>query len=243
MLRRLAAAAGAAALAAGGAHASERPFPRLDGCVRADFASGATTVRAARCGPASGPRAVIVLHGCGGFSTFDHQLAVDLPRRGIATLYVDYFGPTPPPGSRGFCNVWTRQPNLFGTWERVAADAARSLRPHFAHVGAVGWSLGAGIAIAAAEDRHAFDAVAAFSALAYPPVVANERLLPPSIFLDGGRHDLVAPANARALFAGARRAHVPTSLYIYGNGTHNWPGRQGVLGRAKAAAFLLRYLR
>jgi dienelactone hydrolase len=243
MLLRLAGAVGAAALLAGAAQASERPFPRLAGCVRADFASAGTTVRAARCGPASGPRAVIVLHGCGGFSTFDHRLATDLPRRGIATLYVDYFGPTPPPGNRGFCDVRPRQANVFGIWERVAADAALSLRPYYAKVGAVGWSLGAGVALAAAEDLHVFDAVAAFSAFASPPIVSRERLLPPSIFLDGGPRDIVPPANARALHAGARLAHVPTALYVYGNGTHNWPGRQGELGRARAAAFLLRYLR
>ncbi len=117
------------------------------------------------------------------------------------------------------------------------------MRPHFAHVGAVGWSLGAGVAIAAAEDLHAFGAVVAFSALAYPSIVDHERLLPPSIFLDGGPRDIVPPRNARELYAGARHAHVPAALYIYGNGTHDWPGRQGVLGRAKAAEFLLRYLR
>jgi dienelactone hydrolase len=243
MLRRLATAAGVVALAAGASHAAARPFPRVEGCARADFRSVGTTIRAVRCGPASGERAVIVLHGCGGFSTFDHQLATDLPARGIATLYVDYFGATPPPGNRGFCGVWTRPAGLFATWERVAADAAQSLRPHFAHVGAVGWSLGAGVAIGAAEDLHAFGAVVAFSALAFPPVVERERLLPPSIFLDGGPRDIVPPQNARELYAGARRAHVPAALYIYGNGTHDWPGRQGVLGRARAAAFLLRYLR
>jgi fermentation-respiration switch protein FrsA (DUF1100 family) len=67
--------------------------------------------------------------------------------------------------------------------------------------------------------------------------------LPPSIFLDGGAHDIVPPQNARALFVAAQRAHVATALYVYGNGTHNWPGAQGDAGIARAAAFLLRYLR
>ncbi len=235
MLRGLALVAGAFALAA---HAA-KPFPHIAGCVRADFAG----VRAERCGPASGERAVIVLHGCGGFSTFDHRLAAELPRYGIATLYVDYFARTPPPGSRGFCSVWTEPRALFASWEQTATEAAASLRPHFRRVGAVGWSLGAGVAISAAERRHTFDAVAAFSALAYPPVLQRARLLPPTIFLDGGARDIVAPANARELYAAARAAHVPAELYLYSNGTHGWPGAQGTAGIERAASFLLHHLR
>lgn len=235
MLRGLALVAGVLALMA---PAAARPFPHVRGCVRADFDG----VRAERCGPASGERAVVVLHGCGGFSTFDHRLAAELPRYGISTLYVDYFARTPPPGKRGFCGVWTRPLHLFSTWERVSELAARSLRPHFAHVGAVGWSLGAGVAISAAEDAHPFGAVAAFSALAYPPALARAARLPPSIFLDGGRRDIVPPANARALYAAAQAAHVPAALYVYPNGTHEWAGAQGTAGIARAAAFLVRHL-
>jgi dienelactone hydrolase len=239
VFRGLALVAGALAFAA----PSARPFPHFGaGCARADFTSGGTTIRAERCGPASGRRAVIVLHGCGGFSTFDHSLAADLPRYGLTTLDVDFFGPTPPPGTKGFCDVWTDPRPLFATWQRVAADAARSLRPHFAHVGAAGWSLGAGVALQAAEADHAFDAVAAFSALAYPEALAGAGRLPPTIFLDGGRRDIVRPANARAWYAAARRAHVPSALAIYGDGVHTWPGPQGAWGRAKAAAFLVRHL-
>jgi alpha-beta hydrolase superfamily lysophospholipase len=178
MLRGLALVAGTLAVAAAAAHAAARPFPHVTGCVRADFPSAGTNVRAERCGPASGARAVIVLHGCGGFSTFDHRVAADLPRYGISTLYVDYFGPTPPPGSKGYCNVWTRRQDDFPTWERVAKDAAHSLRARFAHVGAVGWSLGAGVALSAAEDLQPFDALASFSGLAYPSAVARASELP-----------------------------------------------------------------
>lgn len=197
-----------------------------------------------RCGPATGARAVIVLHGCGGFSTFDHRLTAELPRYGITTLEVDYFGRTPPPGNRGFCGGFSQGPDPFPIWQQVATDAAKSLRPQFAHVGAVGWSLGAGVAIGSAENNtHAFDALAAFSAFAFPPVLSRARLLPPSIFLDGGTHDIVPAANAEALYAAARQGHVRTALYVYPDGSHNWPGRQGTEGIARAAAFLLSSLR
>ena len=218
-----------------------RPFPHVAGCVRADFPSSGTTVRAERCGPASGARAVIVLHGCGGFSTFDHRLAAGLPRDGISTLYVDYFGPTPPSGTKGFCGGrGFSGGDPFPTWEQVASDAAKSLRRHFEHVGAVGWSLGGGVAIATAEDLKPFDALAAFSTFGFGAELGRAGRLPPSIFLDGGSHDIVPPAGSRALFEAAKRAHVPAALYIYGNGTHNWPAAQGDAGIKRAAAFLLR---
>jgi dienelactone hydrolase len=235
MLRRLALVAGIAAIAVPVA----RPFPHVAGCARADFGG----VRAARCGPSHGQRSVIVLHGCGGFSTFDHRLAETLPRYGITTLYVDYFEPTPPPDKRGFCDAFTAGTNVFTTWERVAEEAAQSLHQSFAHVGAVGWSLGAGVAISAAEDSRAFGAVAAFSAYAHPWNLGRVSLLPPTIFLDGGTHDVVPPQNARRLYAAAVAAHVPAALYVYGNGTHGWPGAQGAAGIARAAAFLVRHLR
>jgi dienelactone hydrolase len=59
-------------------------------CTRADFRSGGKSVRAALCRPAKTDRApaVVVLHGRGGFDTLDHRIAVDLPKAGIATLYV-----------------------------------------------------------------------------------------------------------------------------------------------------------
>jgi dienelactone hydrolase len=246
MLRRLAVGAGIALAASAGAAGAVRGFPTFAaGCVRADFRSGGTTVRAERCGPASGPRAVIVLHGCGGFGTFDHTLAADLPRFGIATLDVDLFARTPPPGDKGFCEGFRGSfgGDPFPIWEQTAAAAARSLKAHYAHVGAVGWSLGAGVAISTAENLHAFQAVAAFSALADPETLALANRLPPSIFLDGGSHDIVPPDNARALYAAARSAHVPSALFVYGNGSHTWPGAQGIAGRRRAAEFLDRYLR
>jgi dienelactone hydrolase len=218
-------------------------FPRVSaGCVRADFRSGTDTIRAEQCGPASGRRAVVVLHGCGGFSTFDHQLAVGLPHFGITTLYLDYFASTPPPGARGFCSLWTLDPKLFGPWERVAAAGARVLRKHFAAVGAAGWSLGAGVALAAGEDDHAFRAIAAFSAIAYPQVLSRAATMPATIFLSGGSRDIVHPINARRLYAAANRSHIAAQLFIYPNGTHDWAGKQGQIGLSHAASFLQRYL-
>jgi hypothetical protein len=74
--------------------------------------------------------------------------------------------------------------------------------------------------------------VAAFSAIAYPQVLAAANRLPPSIFLTGGPRDIVKPINASRLAAAAERVHVTIQLFDYGNGIHDWPGRQGEISRS-----------
>jgi dienelactone hydrolase len=236
---------------AAGAHAGG--FPRFGaGCSRADFASAGATIRAELCRTrASGGRAVVVLHGCGGFSTFDHRLAADLARYGISTLDVDYFGPTPPPGAKGFCEGGDRGgADPFPTWLRVVTDAAAALRrtkgvaPH--GVGVVGWSLGGAVALGAAagaQGLRPFDALAGFSTGGFGRELARASQLPPTILLSGGATDAVPLADTLPLYRALRAAHVPTSLFVYPRGSHDWPGRQGTLGIRRAAAFLDRYLR
>ena len=224
-------------------------FPRYGaGCTRADFPSSGTTVRAELCrAQDAGGRAVVVLHGCGGFSTFDHRLVSDLPRYGISTLAVDFFGPTPPPGNKGFCGGRGAGGDPFPVWVRVAKDAAAALRStkgiDRAGVGVVGWSLGGAVAVQAAQGpkgRRAFDAVAGFS-------TGGERgggtQLPPTILLSGGATDAIPLAETLPLYRALRAAHVPSELYVYPHGSHGWPSTQGTLGIQHAAAFLRRFLR
>jgi dienelactone hydrolase len=236
------------------AGAAVRPFPRfhLRTCGRADFESEGTRVRAELCRATRNVRAgraVVVLHGCGGFSTFDHRLAGDLPQKGIATLYVDFFGPTPPTGRRGFCGgprphrAFLRE-NLFGRWQRVVVDAARSLRhtpgidPR--RVGVLGWSLGGGLAVstaAATESSHLFSAVVGFSTGSRPGPRTPIRL-PPLLLLSGGTTDAVPVTSTRALYEAAKAAGDRAQLYVFPRGRHDWPGRQGRIGIARAVAFL-----
>jgi hypothetical protein len=133
------------------------------GCTRDDFRSGSSTVRAELCrATGASPRAVVVLHGCGGFSTFDHRLATGLPRLGISTLDVDYFQLTPPPGRKGFCGFHGGT-DPFPTWMTVVHDAAAALgrAPGVdpKAVGIVGWSLGGGVALAGCVRRRRYEPV------------------------------------------------------------------------------------
>ena len=245
-MRSVLAAAGALVLASSAAGGG---FPHFGaGCARRDFRSGGKTVRAELCTARSGDgAAVVVLHGCGGFSTFDHRIVTGLPARGISTYDVDYFAPTPPPGKKGFCDAFGlggRDP--FPTWVQVTTDAARTLRaaPGIRQVGVVGWSLGGGVALAAAagpRTARPFAAVAAFSSGSFR-AAALARELPPTILLSGGRTDAIPLVETLPLYKALRAAHVPTALYVYPRGSHNWPGRQGTLGIDHAAAFLRRYL-
>ena len=227
-----------------------RRFPTSfpGGCARADFQSRGRTVRAEQCDAGPGSPAAVVLYGCGGFSAFAQRLAVDLAEQGITTLEVDYFWLTPPPRNRGFCNEPAAFGRAFPVWIRVVDDAARSLRLDHSRVGVVGWSLGGGVALAAAESKPAngrrpFDAVAAFSTGDLGGFPAALRLLPPTLLLSGGPHDAIPARDTRSLFDVLRKDGVVSQLYVYGDGTHQWPGAQGTAGIRRASAFLRRYLR
>ena len=221
-------------------------FPRFGtGCQRLDFQSSGTNVRAELCSArARTGAAVVVLHGCGGFSTFDHRLVTMLPRYGISTLDVDYFGPTPPPGSKGFCGAHGAFAAAYPTWVRVTLAAGSKLRavPGVRRVGLVGWSLGGGVAVGtAASARGRFDAVAGFSTGSFGAEGIAPRL-PPTILLSGGKTDAIPLTETLPLYQALRRAHVPAQLYVYPHGSHDWPGRQGTLGIEHAAAFLRAHL-
>ena len=218
------------------------------GCTRDDFRSQGRSVRAELCRAAGHTgRAVVVLHGCGGFSTFDHRLATELPRYGISTLDVDYFELTPPPGRKGFCAGFHGTTDPFATWVIVVRDAAAALArvPGIARgaIGVAGWSLGGGVALAVASGPGAdpFHAVAGFSTGSFGAATFAAHL-PPTILLSGGRTDAIPLSETLPLYQALRAAHVPSTLYVYPHGSHSWPGEQGTIGIRRAAAFLTRYL-
>jgi dienelactone hydrolase len=229
------------------------PLPRIaPSCVEAGFSSGGHSVRARLCLPqgASQTRrvaAVIVLHGCGGFGTLDQTLAHHLPEHGIATYYVDYFGLTPPPSRKGFCNAHGAVRDAFTTWLRIARDATAALERVPAvdarRVGAVGWSLGGGLALTAAEQfPHLFASLVLFSAAAFGPDLQEVGRLPPTLVLSGGSGDVVPVSEAVALFRALRRDHVAAELHVYPHGNHQWKHAQFTAGFHWTLDFLGRYL-
>jgi dienelactone hydrolase len=211
--------------------------------MRDDLTNGGSSVPAELCRATrdtSAGRAVVVLHGCGGFDTFDHRIADTLPLDGISTLYVDYFAPTPPPGDKGWCSGFGLRRDPFPVWAKVVASAVATLErtpgvvPQ--HVGLVGWSLGGGLAVGVAETDRAVHAVAAFSTGFHGP--AGVPRLPPLLLLSGGATDAIPLSSTLALYRAARAAGTKASLFVYPHGSHNWPRRQGTLGIARAARFL-----
>ena len=194
---------------------------------------------------------MIVLHGCGGFGGIDEVLARDLPSHGIASLYVDYFGLTPAPSKRGFCGAYREMGRAFPVWQRIVVDAVTSLRHtggiDSRRIGALGWSLGGGLALVTAEYgagttplRHSpFRALVVLSAFDDSGEIGA---LPPTLVLSGGSGDAVPVADAVALYRALRRAHVPAVLHVYPHGTHQWKGAQRVAAERWTFAFLRRYL-
>ena len=251
--RRSAAVALCAFAAVGAATAATHPFPRFTQpfCHRAGFTSAGVKIRAELClatRDAATGRAVVVLHGCGGFSTLDHRLADTLPLDGISTLYVDYFAPTPPTGNKGWCSGWHHvvptqtHASLFTRWIEVVGDAVTSLTRTRGiaaqHIGLVGWSLGGGLAVAAAQLDKRIGAVAAFSTGSFAGAPAHVSALPPLLLLSGGATDAIPLSWTLVLYRAARAAGTKVSLFVYPHGSHSWPRRQGTAGIAHAASFL-----
>jgi dienelactone hydrolase len=137
---------------------------------------------------------------------------------------------------------------VFATWIEVATKAAAKLRATAGidsrGVGVVGWSLGGAVALAAAAGApmtRPFDAVAGFST-GSRDATAVAAHLPPTILLSGGRTDAIPLSETLPLYRALHHERIPSQLYVYSGGSHDWPGRQGALGIAHAADFLRRYL-
>jgi dienelactone hydrolase len=224
-----------------------RPFPRFPSlCHRADFALAGRPVHAALCRdrrPGREP-ALVVLYGCGGFGGLDYRLATDYARAGFATIYVDTFALTPPPGRRGFCSVPT-SPQVPALWQTTALAAARTLEAEpgidSRRVGLLGWSLGADLALGAATAKGAgIAAVVAYSPDGFPRLSAQR--YPPSIVLLSEGGDVHSIRGARAFLRQLLGRGTMTELYVYPGGSHYWQGRQGRDGLREALAFLRRVL-
>jgi dienelactone hydrolase len=240
-------------LAGAASSAAAHPFPHFTQpfCARHDFKSAGTHVRAELCrateDQAAG-RAVVILHGCGGFNTFDHRLADSLPAAGVSTYYIDFFAPTPPPGTRGWCGgggshaADSRRVDVFARWARVVDDAVSALGHTAgidpAHVGLVGWSLGGGLAVQVAETDTAVHGVAAFSTGVFGGGRVRVPRTSPLLLLSGGKHDAIPLAWTLDLYRAAKAAGTKVSLFVYPNGSHGWPGQQGSAGITRASAFL-----
>jgi dienelactone hydrolase len=236
----------AAALAFAAPVAMGGTFPRFPRtCSRADFLSGEVRVRSEFChaGQSNAP-AVIVLHGCGGFSTFDHRLATSLPSYGFATLDIDYFARTRPPNRKGFCRHGGDPLRALATWISVVDDAhAKLLALHVKSVGIAGWSLGGDLAVAAAAGPGSpgFAALAVFSGGPMSPTLPVATM-PPTMLLFGGRTDRDIIGQTRAFQHALRAARVPLAVYVYPDGTHQWSQHQGTVGIERAASFLRAFL-
>jgi len=232
-----------------------KPLPTIaPSCVDSSFPSGDGKVRARLCLPVGASKtnrvpAVVVLHGCGGFGVVDEVLTRDLPRHGIATSLVDYFGLTPPPSRlKGFCRAHLGLEQAFATWERITIDATRALehRPEVdpGRIGAIGWSLGGGLVLQTAQSRpRLLRVLVLVSTGTFDAKLANVRRLPPTLVLSAGKGEGLSAPYIVALYRTLRRAGVTAELRVFPDGDHAWkrPGQTAALERW-TADFLERHL-
>jgi dienelactone hydrolase len=185
--------------------ATVSPFPVVVPPLRL-HACRAAGSRCAVPGRAAGQRApgLVVLYGCGGFGRLDPRLAQQFARARFATMYLDTYALTPPPGRRGFCGVATT-PAIRATWRATVLAAARALASRRGvdpqRIGLLGWSDGADLALAVAPTPGAgIDAVVAYSPDVFPQPAAREPGYPPAIELLSTVGDVHSLRRARARF-------------------------------------------
>jgi len=211
-----------------------RPFPHVTGCLRADFQAAVQAFARSAAGRDRGAR-LIVLHGCGGFSTFDHRpagasrAALDAVRRLLRAKARPATGASAAEAARGA-----------DPFRRGAPRGGRGgvLRPR-SRTSVRSLVLGAGVAIASGSSSGRSTRLAAFSSFGVRPCwtacdVFHRRSSSTADGVTSCRRECAA------LFA-REAAHVPAALCLRHGRTLG--GRAGRRRHRARGVVLLRYLR
>ncbi|KAF0224823.1 MAG: alpha/beta [Rhodospirillaceae bacterium] len=182
------------------------------------------------------PPVMIVVHGSSGLSQREAEWAAFLRQRGIATFVVDYFGP------RGVTARSPVQPtpvtDIFQAMLLLAGDA----RIDSNRIGLIGFSRGASMALAAANDggRSTGGVKAALAVALYPgcrrAVIDADSTLPPVLILIGSEDSYSTVAECQWVAGTAVGTGRTVELKIYEGATHAWDGGKDATFFHEAAA-------
>jgi dienelactone hydrolase len=150
---------------------------------------------------------VLLLHGCNGVSPNMHRWAQRVTNWGYHAAVVDSFRPR---GLTNVCNQGRLVPAAARGADAVAAARLLLARPDVTpgQVAVVGFSHGAGGALAAAQSTGPFRASVAF----YPYCPASAGLVTPTLILIGDADDWT-PASRCVDFAGGQSGSVQLKVY------------------------------
>lgn len=218
------------------------------------FTSGGRTVplEVFMPGPATGRcAAVLVLHGSFGllppYETDIVSFAQALASRGIAAVMPHYLEATGTAPGRG---VFALMPQLLPVWRRVCGDAfavlARDARFDGAHLGLLGFSLGANLALGVAMDPptgvHPNCVVDFFGPT--QGLAAHCGKLPPVLILHGSEDKLVPLSESAHLVAqlhsAGKKAGQDYRFTPYEGEGHGFKGAALAKSRDEAVEFIRR---
>jgi len=197
--------------------------------------------------------AVILLHGAGGIRPKQHAYAESLAAHGYVTLVLDYYAETGPAPAGS-----DRRLKLWPAWQETVRNAVtylqkmRGVRPN--HIGLVGFSRGAFLAVGTAGSLPAVKAVVAYyggGGGGRTSLEDDARDLPPTLILHGDADRVVPVSFAYALHEALAARGRPVEIQIYPGARHGFdidqdPERYDVRAtedaRRRTLAFLERQL-
>lgn len=163
--------------------------------------------------------AMIIVHGSSGPSRREAEWAGFLRANGFATLAIDYFGP------RGINSRSPQQPTPVGDVTQAIARLAAHPRIDPARIGVIGFSRGAVMAIAAANDRAVHGAV---HIALYPGcrrlTIEPDPALPPVLVLIGTEDSYSTADECRWMVGTATGRGRTAEIHVYEGATHAWDG-------------------
>jgi dienelactone hydrolase len=173
--------------------------------------------------------ALVLLHGCSGITSVQHDWGARLNEWGYVTLLVDSLGP------RDVRNVCSTDPDGPASYEDRVQDARAALqylrKQSFVdseRIGVIGWSMGGGVSllsVTAGEPAPPdgpptarFRAAVAF----YPHCRPIRRYATPLMILIGAQDDWSPARRCRRLAAGRPAGPGRVQLVIYPNAYHSF---------------------
>ena len=171
----------------------------------------------------------MLLHGCSGITSVQRDWAVRLSEWGYVTLIVDSFGPRQ---VRNVCGTGPDSPANYHDRVRDARTALGYLRrqPFVdpTRIGAIGWSMGAGVALRAVaetqdeEPRTPYDPYFRVAVAFYPHCRPIPRYGSPLLILIGEMDDWSPASRCRRMARGRPAGEGRVQLVVYPNAYHSF---------------------
>lgn len=179
---------------------------------------------------------MIVVHGSSGLSQREVDWAAFLREQGLATFVIDYFGP------RGVTARSPVQPTPVADLFQALILLAGDPRIDIARIGIIGFSRGASMALAAANDGgRSSGGVQPVAAVALYPgcrraVIEPQSQLPPLLVLIGTEDSYSTVAECQRMVGSVAGSGRNVELRIYEGATHAWDSGRDATFYHEAAA-------